>query len=277
MQPQIRTMTAADVAVIMRLKTEAGWNQTESDCRRFLALSPEGCFVAEAEGRGVATVLALRFGPVAWIAMMIVDQTLRGGGLGGRMMRHALEWCDAQGVAAVRLDATPLGRPVYAKLGFVDQYPLTRFEGVLPHAEPGAHFAGVVRPTSIEDVVPLDSGMPGTDRRALLEGLWRENPAPFHLVPGRGFGASRPGTQAAQIGPVVAADADAGLLLLDRIAASLAGSRVYIDIPDANAPATSWARSRGLTPQRPLYRMIRGVAPEDRVERLFASAGPETG
>jgi len=32
-------------------------------------------------------------------------------------------------VPTIRLDATPLGRPVYAKLGFVDEYEVTRYGG----------------------------------------------------------------------------------------------------------------------------------------------------
>jgi len=36
---------------------------------------------------------------------------------------------DARGVPTIRLDATPLGRPVYTKLGFVDEYEVTRYGG----------------------------------------------------------------------------------------------------------------------------------------------------
>ena len=42
----LRPMTAADIPAGMRLKDEAGWNQTESDWAMILNASPGGCFVA---------------------------------------------------------------------------------------------------------------------------------------------------------------------------------------------------------------------------------------
>ena len=72
----IRRMNAADVPLGMRLKTQAGWNQTEADWRRFLAMQPVGCFVAELDGRPVGTAVGCTFGPVAWIAMVLVDDLM---------------------------------------------------------------------------------------------------------------------------------------------------------------------------------------------------------
>src|SRR5262249_34729790 len=127
----IRLMTADDVAVGMRLKERAAWNQTEADWRRILALEPAGCFVAELDGNAVGTTCTCVFGSVAWIAMVLVDPVVRGQGIGTALMRHALAHLDGCGVRTVRLDATPLGRPIYEKLGFVPQFELARYGGVL--------------------------------------------------------------------------------------------------------------------------------------------------
>ena len=37
----------------MHLNRQAGWNQTKAAWLRFLAMAPDGCFVAELEGRTV--------------------------------------------------------------------------------------------------------------------------------------------------------------------------------------------------------------------------------
>src|SRR6516162_8696055 len=100
-------MTGADVPLGLRLKQQAGWNQTEADWRRFLDLWPAGCFVAELDGAAAGTAAAFVFGPVAWVAMVLVEQSLRGRGVGGALMRHALDFLDRQSVRTVRLDATP--------------------------------------------------------------------------------------------------------------------------------------------------------------------------
>jgi hypothetical protein len=50
-----------------------------------------------------------------------------------------------------------------------------------------------------------------------------------------------------------------------------------MDIPEGNAPALTLARAAGLTPQRTLTRMYRGVKVQERVADLWASSGPEKG
>ena len=71
--PDIRIMNAADIPLGMRLKEQASWNQTEADWQRYLELQPDGCFVASLDGEAVATLTTCVFGPVAWIAMVLVD------------------------------------------------------------------------------------------------------------------------------------------------------------------------------------------------------------
>src|SRR5688500_8685777 len=64
----IRPFIAADVPLGMRLKAQAGWNQTEADWRRMQGMQPDGCFVAELGGIAAGTVMTCIFGDVAWIA-----------------------------------------------------------------------------------------------------------------------------------------------------------------------------------------------------------------
>jgi GNAT superfamily N-acetyltransferase len=132
----IRLMTAADIPLGMHLKSQAGWNQTEADWRRLLALDPEGCFVAELDGRAVGTTATTLFGPVGWISMVLVEASVRRLGIGTRLLEHALAYLDRAGAKTVRLDATPLGRPVYEKLGFIADYELARWEGAASRAAP---------------------------------------------------------------------------------------------------------------------------------------------
>ena len=48
-----RTLTAGDLATLLRLKEQAGWNQLPADLERYLYLEPEGCFLAEWNGAPV--------------------------------------------------------------------------------------------------------------------------------------------------------------------------------------------------------------------------------
>ena len=130
-------MTAADVADGMRLKAEAGWNQVEADWRRFLALGGEGCFVAERQGQVVGSVTTCRFGPVGWVAMLLVEKAHRGAGIGRVLLIRALEHLESGGARSVRLDATAPGRPLYESLGFRVDFHLGRYGGIVGHAGNG--------------------------------------------------------------------------------------------------------------------------------------------
>ena len=269
MSATIRTMTIADVPQGMRLTALAGWNQTPADWHRFLKLQPDGCFVAVIDGQCVGTAAAFIFESVAWIAMVLVDPNYRKHGLGTALMNQALAFT---GQRTVRLDATALGQPLYAKLGFVSEYELTRFAGVLPN-----NTGSATTPAALTSVIALDYQATATPRTRLLEALAAENGAHVRSVGATGYLMDRPGAQAAQIGPSVALDLASGLALLNDAARRLAGKPVMIDIPACNSPAITWVEAAGLKAQRTFLRMRRGPAIVDHPEQIWASSGPEKG
>jgi ribosomal protein S18 acetylase RimI-like enzyme len=254
---------------------------------RFRRLSPEAAFVALWGGEPVGCVVVFEFGPVAWIAMMLVDEAFRGRGIGRALMDRALKHADARGITTVRLDATPLGQPLYEKLGFVPQFQVARFAGrpaasASPSQEQGQP-VGVVLPAleeHYEEIVDLDQEVTRTDRRGLLLALFEEQPDEVRVMMHErrvmGFATSRPGTNARQIGPCIA-DASCGTrLLADRLEHHLA-EQVFVDVPLDNQAATALAQSYSLTIQRTLTRMSRGAAVIEDLPRLFASSSPEKG
>jgi GNAT superfamily N-acetyltransferase len=273
-------MTVDDVPLGMRLKEQAGWNQTEADWQRLLALGSDGCFVAELDGRPVGTTVTCVFDSVAWIAMVLVDEPARHQGIATRLVQHALDHLDRRNVPTVRLDATPLGRPVYERLGFAAEYELTRLQGT------GSSIAveksvAPVRSEEVEAVVDLDRSVTGTNRGRLLERLLDEQRDSVRIVRDgstiRGFAMLRAGSRATQIGPAVALSPDAGRALLDWCLQQCDGQPVFIDVPIDNAPATQWATTNGLVVQRPFTRMCRGRPVHDDPIHLWASSGPEKG
>ncbi len=276
----IRGMTVADIPVGMRLKNQAGWNQLEADWRRMLDLQPDGGFVAELDRAAVGTVMTCRFGPVAWVAMMLVEERYRGRGIGRALMVHALEDLDSRGVQSVRLDATPLGRPLYESLGFVVETVYTRYQGIVSPTERAPGITSVHFHDVLERVRVFDRDVTGTDRGRLLHRLAEEYPRSLQVVANEGgvtgFLLSRPGAHARQIGPCIA-HGDAGPLLFAEAHQRYAGESVFIDIPDGNAPAAAAATAMGLTPGRLLTRMGHGPRVVEDLTRLWASAGPEKG
>ncbi|WP_165226462.1 GNAT family N-acetyltransferase [Aquisphaera insulae] len=278
----IRPMTIEDIPVGRRLVAQAGWNQLEADWRRLLDLQPGGGFVAELDGVGVGTVTTCRFGPVAWVAMMLVDEAHRGSGIGRALMTRALESLDAQGVSSVRLDATPLGRPLYEDLGFVAEATLDRHRGILSPADgtPGEARVRTAGHPDLEAAIALDREATGTDRGRLIRRLADEQPDAFRVVGEsgrlRGFLLSRPGASARQIGPCLGDDL-AGPALLADARSRYAGETVILDIPTVNVAAQALAGSWGLRAERVLLRMGRGPRVAEDLSRTWAGSGPEKG
>ncbi len=129
MSSRLRQMTARDLPAGMRLKEIAGWNQTRGDWERFLLASPQGCFVAEADGEVVGTAATISYeGRFAWIGMVLVDPARRGQGIGTKLLEKAIEYLDGCGIPSMKLDATPQGKPLYEKLGFVTEYEIERWQ-----------------------------------------------------------------------------------------------------------------------------------------------------
>jgi GNAT superfamily N-acetyltransferase len=276
---RVRALSAADLPAGLALSRQAGWNQTEADWRRVHDLQPDGCFVADCDGTVAGTAATLVFGKVAWIALVLVDPAWRRRGIGRALMEQALAFADQLDVATVRLDATPLGQPLYEQLGFVEQFRLARFEGTLPPDDtPAATDVLAVPPAHWPELAALDREVTRTDRERFLLRLFTEAP---HEVRGVQSGgrwsallAARSGARAVQLGPCVG---EAGPLLLADAFRRHAGQRVYVDVPVGNEAGCRLAAARGLAVERHLTRMVRGEPVVEKIDLLWASSGPEKG
>ena len=231
---RIRGMTIADIPLGMRLKEQAGWNQVEGDWLRMLELQPDGCFVAELDGVPAGTVTTCRFGPVAWVAMMLVDSSFRSRGIGRALMNHALNELDSAGIRTIRLDATPLGRPLYESLDFVAEATFARYIGTLPPAAAPSNLEEVRASEWVDGMTALDLQVTGTDRDRLLLRLAGEYPDSLRVAVEAGeiigFLLARPGSRARRIGPCIARE-QAGPGLLDDGPANVRGRSDYDRYP----------------------------------------------
>lgn len=277
---EIRNLREAEIPAGLRLAGLAGWNQTARDWRRFLDLEPDGCFAGVRQDRvcGTATALSYdrRFG---WVGMVLVDPAERRQGIGTRLLQRAVEYLQCRGVETVKLDATPMGKPLYSSLGFQDEFELERWDGRAP--------GGPRMPSVSEDdfgrVCDWDREVFGADRSRLLRALWREGPeySAIDTSGGElcGYVFGRAGTRAHYIGPWVAAGGGgcAGRLLRG-VMGRFAGDPVFIDLCRACPEARAIVRQEGFCFQRTLTRMFLGPNRyPGRPELTYGIAGPELG
>ena len=274
-------MTPSDVPSALRLTVQAGWNQTPGDWLRMLDMEPNGCFMAEVDGVLVGTTVCCTFDEIAWLALVLVDIAFRERGIGRRLVQAGLKYADDQGVRTVRLDATPLGRPVYERLGFQPQFELSRWGG-LPTDSMSAESTQVGGAPGIVDfewLCELDRQATGTNRTKLLKRLFAESPPNVAWNrDGQAAGsiARRPGRLATQIGPCSgASELCCGLLW--RELQAYRSQPVIVDIPVDKADLNAVASDAGLTVQRTLLRMYRGAPVVENPEWFQISSGAELG
>lgn len=273
----LRYLTAADIPFADSLRASAGWNQTPADWQRFINLSPRGCLLAECEGRPVATATTIAYGnELGWIGMMLVHPDFRRRGIARVLMQHSIEILQSARVKAIKLDATPAGREVYLRMGFKDEYTLTRYQhdGAIKRHSEG------IRAATREDLVQileLDHAATAAPRQNLIERLLADATQTLvYETNGRivAYGMLRPGSLASYLGPIVTPNSQHGELL----ASALASGKIFCDLPDRNQAAVAWAKSHNFTPQRTLTRMYLGenntpTSPES----YFAITAPDLG
>jgi ribosomal protein S18 acetylase RimI-like enzyme len=273
-------MTMDDIPNAMRLKDLAGWNQNAADWKRFLSVCPEGCFAVETDSLLVGTVATMVYEDrLAWIGMVVVDPEHRGRGLGTALLERAIRHLDSRGIRCMKLDATPYGKPLYERFGFMSEYEIERWM-LKRQAQNGCTCEQDVR--DLEVILELDREIFGADRSRLLRSLAEAAPDLTLAFRQReeiaGYSFGRRGTLADHLGPWMARDKTVAASLLDEFLNRSKRKLVFVDCLCSNPFAVSLVKARGFELSRPLTRMFRG-ANEDpgRPEFLCGILGPEFG
>jgi GNAT superfamily N-acetyltransferase len=262
--PDIRLLTTADLDGALGLSAAAGWNQRLADWRMLLQLAPAGSFAAVGDAGIVGTAIGIDYGTFGWSAMMLVDPGWRGRGVGARLLEAAMGAVPPE--APIRLDATPLGRPLYRRYGFEDEARLTRHVAEPSNrradrtSDPASRHVRGLTPADLRAVTRLDTRVFGAHRRILLE--WAlESAAQYAQVietrDGAHYCFGRPGRLFDQIGPLVAADDDTAIALVSASLVAAETSAIVVDAFDRHSGFTDWLRSCGFSASRPLFRMRR--------------------
>jgi GNAT superfamily N-acetyltransferase len=276
----IRVMTEQDIPAGLRLNTIVGWNQTAADWRCFLQQSAGGCFVAEIDDKVVGTASTISYeGRFAWIGMVLVDPEFRKLGIGTKLLRKTIEHLEQIGVPTMKLDATPFGKPIYEKLGFVTEYEIERW--LLKRPPQSAHLR-TAPPAELADICELDRELFGADRSFLLRSLYEQAPelavANFEegFPPAYAFG--RHGLFADHLGPWSARSRTSAEELLQSFLRQSSRETVIVDVMKSNSMAIEVLARHGFTPSRPLTRMFRGPNTHPgKADDFCAILGPEFG
>lgn len=241
-QITLETMTADHLDGAVVLSRQAGWPHRRDDWALVLALSKG--VVALKEGLVVGTAMATPFGDdVATINMVIVDEGMRGRGLGGKLMYAALAAFEGR---VSMLIATQDGLPLYEKLGFVACGEIVQHQGLALKVDMPNNVQWALA-ENFQRLVALDRMALGHDRTPLMQLL--QDQAKFAVIRDdqrvEAFAAIRDFGRGLVIGPVVAKNDVDARALIDFLLAQHTGEFIRIDT-DVSTRLADWLTARGL-------------------------------
>jgi GNAT superfamily N-acetyltransferase len=202
----------------------------------------------------------------------------RGRGIGTALLKRAIAHLDSRGVRSIKLDATPAGKPLYERLGFVSEYDVERWSLRRPHVDA----VTAIEKIELDDVLSWDRQVFGVDRSPLLLSLQHEEPQ-FSVVARRGsklegYAFGRRGSLADQLGPWVAISEAAAAVTLDQFLRRSRRETLFVDCVNRTVWSRSLVKSRGFTFVRPLTRMYRGSNDYPGMPNLVGGiSGPDFG
>jgi GNAT superfamily N-acetyltransferase len=226
------------------LSRQAKWPHRPEDWRLVLDLS-SGAVAIDGQGKVAGTILMTPYGAdCATINMVIVDQSLRGRGVGRMLMEKAFALA---GDRPLRLIATTEGLPLYEKLGFVAGGTIVQHQGAV-HAIVTSQGVEMASAGDLPAIKALDSTAFGADRADLIDLLALNGKFAVIRRGGSvtGYAACRAFGLGAVIGPVVATNKEDAKALISFFAAARPGSFLRVDTEDDSGIA-DWLTEIGLS------------------------------
>jgi predicted N-acetyltransferase YhbS len=288
-RPAIRPARRDELSRLGSLYARAGFSARLAGVVGFARARLGGeVFVADLDGELVGVAATAQFGASGWVGGVAVTPERRRAGLGGALTEAVVAQLRDRRAATVQLLATELGRPVYERIGFAAEAeyvtltgpPVPGVAGVVPVPGRGGEVRGPAgaggtpaagvragRPGDRAAVLALDRLATGEDRTRLVSALW---PAGA-LVAGegalRGYHLASPWRSG---GATVAADAEAGLALLEAVRRSGA-EELSVSLPAGNRAGRSALEAAGFQARSATTRMRLGPPLAWRPEAVFGA------
>jgi len=251
----LREMTADDLPACHGLSQQVSWPHRLEDWQ--LALHCGKGWVAEAEGKVVGSAIYWQWGSdYATLGLVIVSPECQGRGIGKQLLLTLTGKLDG---SIVRLHATPEGRPLYEKLGFVATGEIRQQQSrELPAiAPPELTVDEALRALNADDVAKmtaLDAQSSGMQRGILYQALGDPTSA-MRMVKGlmltrdgepAGFAMLREFGRGYALGPVITQNVQDAQKLIAQLLHEIPGQFVRLDV-EADSGLAEWLDTLGLT------------------------------
>ncbi len=283
----IRIWKQADLAYIAESIRREGWGHARRDVERCWSLEPDGCFVAESDGRLVGHVFSVLFGEIGWIGLLIVNPEKRGIGVGAALMEAAINYLEDRGARTIKLEAVAEAVPLYRRLGFVDAFDSLRFRGIpqqdgeMPRR---IETVSVMYEADIDEIAEFDAQYFGSNRLAVLKSLRCDFPQYcFYTKENqrtKGYIMARKTLNGLWLGPWMCADFQVAEFLFINLLEAIEedGKDLRLGFPAVNTNAIKLVQKHGFHLVGKSIHMIRGDREnQGDVTCIYGIGGPEKG
>lgn len=243
--------------------------------RSYHQMQPDGWLLARCDGVPAGTGGVILYGDLARIGLIATHPDFQRRGIGLAIMEHLLAWARDRGATTVRLDASPAGAPLYARLGFVtdDLVRGYRWTSSAAPVEPMADGVAPFRPADLPEVIAFDAERFGASRAVVLTQYADEfAERAFVARDDRGRVTGYLIAQTAMLGPWLAETPEVAAALLRR-ALPLCSADMQAFVPEHNQAALALVERAGFTCMRRLSSMrLGGHAELERRQWIYGYA-----
>jgi ribosomal protein S18 acetylase RimI-like enzyme len=260
---KIRAMRRSELDFCVACVTGEGWlSETRYTFETFFAYDPDGCLIAEKAGKPVGMIVATAYHECGFLGELIVLPEYRGHGIGGRLMKQAMDYLRGRGCRSLYLDGDTPAVPLYERLGFKTICRSLRFLGEVTPSQ--TQSVQMMSAADLDRVLEIDRAAFGADRSFFLRRRFEHFP---HLclssvVNGNvsGFILGQPGHGVVTVGPwYFDGDADRALDLVYSLAGQADTARLRVGVLESNQGAARMMRSLSVFREtEPSWRMVNG-------------------
>lgn len=282
----VRSMRRGDIDFVYKLCRIEQWTHSRRSVERLFTYGPNGCFIAEVEGKPVGHVFSFSYGEVGWIGMLIVDKEHRRKGIGTLLMRQAMSYLLDLNVETIKLEAVPEIANLYRELGFIDEFDSLRFRRINKKGNQLTDLS--LKPlgkNKIAEIVEFDQRYFGANRTRVLRQLYEDNPElcftsciNSQIV---GYIMCYKVEDRYRIGPWVCNPhfpSNARELILKCMETIEANVKLFVGVPAVNKTAVKLIQDLDFELYSKGIRMYFGKKLEnEHVEGIFSIGGPENG
>ena len=271
----IAPMRERDIPFAISLTDREGWGFFRRDFQAKLKLYPSGSFVARTGGERVGIISSVKYDSYAFLGNLIVRDGFRGHGIGGLLMRRAIDDLLAKGVRTIELDGVLAAVSLYRRLGFKDKHLSLRLarppqEGAVDRAD---------SQTPAAKILALDWRLTGVARQRLLKAALsdKSNSLVGHGKPVSAYALIRERAGGFyMVAPLVATSWRQIPPLLDVVVRQYSDRPLWIGVPEPQYRMSQLLTANGFEYKEPSLRMYLGQR-LDYERHVYGIFGPAIG